>query len=95
MPPARPPSTSTGEGPRDGWGSMVRVTALCLLFSVGVVAILPRAAGVAGGSREATEAAGSSALFADVRVPAEVVPVSIGRLIGSVAGSKLDAQVCM
>lgn len=85
MPPARPPSTSTGEGPRDGWGSMFRVTALCLLVSVAVFTILPRAA--EGGT------AIPSALFADVRVPAEVVPVSVGRPIGSIAGSTFDAQV--
>lgn len=72
---------------------MFRVTALCVLVSVGVVAILPRAAGGAGDSRAATETASPSALFADVRVPAEVVPVSIGRPIGSIAGSTFDAQV--
>lgn len=68
--------------------------ALCLLVSVGVVAILPRAASGAGGSRAASETASPSALFADVRVPAEVVPVSLGRSIGSVAGGSFDAQVC-
>ena len=72
---------------------MFRVTALCVLVSVGVVAILPRAAGGAGDSRAATETASPSALFADVRVPVEVVPVSIGRPIGSIAGSTFDAQV--
>eukprot|EP00752_Nemacystus_decipiens_P007891 g7051.t1 len=95
MPPARPPSTSTGEGPRERWGAMFRVTAFCVLISVGVVTILPRVAGGAGGSRAATETAAPSALFADVKVPADVVPVSIGRPIGSVAGSTLDAQVFM
>lgn len=74
---------------------MFRVTALCVLVSVGVIAILPRAASGAGGSRAATETATPSALFADVRVPAEVVPVSIGRPIGSIAGSTFDAQVCL
>lgn len=72
---------------------MARVTAFCLLVSVGVVAILPRVTGGPGTSRGASETATPSALFADVRVPAEVVPVSLGRVIGSIAGSKFDAQV--
>ena len=62
-----------------------------MLVSLGVMMVLPQArGGVEGG---AGDGASPSALFEDVRIPAEYVPVSLGRAIGSVAGSTFDAQV--
>lgn len=79
----------------EGWGSLLRVTACFLLVSVGVVSVLPRVRGGVGGEGgDGGGGGGGSAVFADVRIPAEMVPVTIGRIMGSVATSRIDAQVC-
>lgn len=63
------------------------------IFAVGVIAIIPRFG--RGGGGGGFGRAPMSSVFADVRVPAETVPVSLGRVIGTHgAGSTLDAQVC-
>lgn len=93
MPPARPRSSPATDRGRDGWGSLFRVTACCALVSLGVMTALPKARGGVGAG--AGEEASPSALFEDVRIPADYVPVSLGRTIGSVVpGSYLDVQVC-
>lgn len=81
----------------DAWSSsgVVRLLAGCALCVAGVIAIVPRAGGE--GSRGLSEGPARSGVFLNVRVPAETVPVSIGKVIGAAPGtgsnSKLDAQV--
>lgn len=54
--------------------------------------VLPKARGGVGAG--AGEEASPSGLFEDVRIPADYVPVSLGRAIGSVVpGNPLDVQV--
>ncbi|CAM9319570.1 unnamed protein product [Ectocarpus fasciculatus] len=87
MPPSPPPRKRLD--PRgEGWGALFRVTACCILISVGVGTVVPRWASGLGGDRP-------SAGFVEVRVPAETVPVNLGRPIGSAGGGALDAQVFM
>lgn len=75
-------------GGASSWSTanIVRLLAVCAVCAVGVITIVPKPR--SGG--EAT----LSVTFKDVRVPAETVPVSLGRAIGSLApGRRLDAQV--
>ncbi|CBJ29563.1 Hypoxia-inducible factor 1 alpha inhibitor (Hypoxia-inducible factor asparagine hydroxylase) [Ectocarpus siliculosus] len=91
MPPSSPRRKRVDQR-REGWGALIRVTACCVLISVAVGTVVPRLAGGLGGG---VETVGPSVGFVDVRVPAETVPVNLGRPIGSVAGGTLDAQVFM